>query len=32
VLVDDDMTNCKQWTKAGYEAIYLATKGEKISL
>lgn len=32
VLVDDDMANIRQWNKAGYEAIYVATKGEAVTL
>jgi 5'(3')-deoxyribonucleotidase len=32
ILVDDDATNCKQWTKGGYEAIYLQAKGEAVAL
>ena len=32
ILIDDDATNCKQWTKAGYTAIYLETKGQEINL
>lgn len=32
VLVDDDATNCKQWVKGGYEAIYLQAKGEAVAL
>ena len=31
-LIDDDLTNIKQWRKAGYTAIYLETKGEAIHL
>ncbi len=30
ILVDDDMANIRQWNKGGYEAIYLATKGEPV--
>lgn len=30
VLIDDDMTNCKQWNKAGYTSIYLETKGQRV--
>lgn len=30
ILVDDDMANIRQWNKDGYEAIYLATKGEAV--
>ena len=32
VLVDDDKTNCNQWVKGGYEAIYLQAKGEAVAL
>ena len=32
VLVDDDATNCKQWVKGGYEAVYLEAKGEAVTL
>lgn len=32
VLIDDDEKNTKQWVKAGYEALLLTTKGQKISL
>ena len=32
ILIDDDMTNCKQWNKAGYTSIYLETKGQKVEL
>ena len=32
VLIDDDMTNCKQWNKAGYTSIYLANKGQEVEL
>lgn len=32
ILVDDDIKNTKPWEKAGYKAILLAEKGEKISL
>ena len=32
VLVDDDQTNCNQWVKGGYEAIYLQAKGEAVAL
>jgi hypothetical protein len=32
ILIDDDATNCKQWTKAGHTAIYLETKGQEITL
>lgn len=32
ILIDDDATNCKQWTKAGYTAIYLETKGQAVEL
>lgn len=32
VLIDDDMTNCKQWNKAGYTSIYLETKGQAVTL
>ena len=30
ILVDDDMANIRQWNEGGYEAIYLATKGEAV--
>lgn len=30
ILVDDDLKNTRPWIKAGYEAITLAEKGEKI--
>lgn len=32
ILVDDDATNCRQWVKGGYEAIYLQAKGEAVAL
>lgn len=32
VLIDDKEANCKQWRKAGHEAIWLETKGGKIVL
>lgn len=32
ILVDDDMANIRQWNKGGYEAIYLATKGETVRI
>ena len=32
ILIDDDATNTKQWTKAGYTAIYLETKGQAVEL
>ena len=32
VLIDDSMTNCKQWGKEGHAFLHLNTKGEKISL
>lgn len=32
ILVDDDATNCRQWVKGGYEAIYLQAKGEVVAL
>jgi len=31
-LIDDKESNCKQWTKAGYKAIYLEEKGGTIDL
>lgn len=30
ILVDDDVKNIRQWTKAGHEAIFVETKGGKI--
>lgn len=32
ILIDDDIKNCKQWTKAGFDAIHLEIKGEIIRL
>ena len=32
ILIDDDATNCKQWTKAGYMSIYLQDKGQDVVL
>lgn len=32
ILIDDDMTNCKQWNKAGYTSIYLENKGQQVEL
>lgn len=32
VLVDDDKTNCRQWEKGGYTALYLEAKGQAIAL
>lgn len=32
ILVDDDATNCRQWVKGGYEAIYLEAKGEAVRI
>lgn len=32
VLIDDKESNVKQWTKAGFKAIYLKEKGGKIEL
>lgn len=32
LLIDDDEKNTKQWTKAGYEALLLTTKGEAVTL
>jgi 5'(3')-deoxyribonucleotidase len=32
ILMDDDATNCKQWTKAGYMSIYLQDKGQDVVL
>lgn len=31
-LIDDKESNCRQWTKAGYKAIYLEEKGGTIDL
>lgn len=31
-LIDDKESNCKQWRKAGHEAIWLETKGARIEL
>lgn len=32
ILVDDDATNCRQWVKGGYEAIYLEAKGKAVQI
>ena len=32
VLIDDKESNCKQWRKAGHDAIWLQTKGAAIDL
>lgn len=32
ILIDDDIKNCRQWTKAGYQAIHLEIKGSAIQL
>ena len=32
VLIDDDIKNCRQWAKAGYEYIHLEIKGGLIKL
>lgn len=32
ILIDDDIKNCRQWTKAGYQAIHLEIKGSTIRL
>lgn len=32
VLIDDKEANVKQWTKAGFKAVYLEEKGGKINL
>lgn len=31
-LIDDKESNCRQWRKAGFEAVWLETKGGKITL
>lgn len=31
-LIDDDPKNTRPWTKAGYPAILLATKGEAVTI
>lgn len=32
ILIDDKKTNCNQWKKAGFVAIWLEEKGGKINL
>lgn len=32
ILVDDDMKNIRPWTKVGYEAIFVETKGATIEI
>ena len=32
ILIDDDIKNCKQWEKAGFDTIHLEIKGELIRL
>jgi 5'(3')-deoxyribonucleotidase len=32
ILIDDDMTNIKQWIKAGHKAIHVEVKGGKVEL
>ena len=32
ILVDDKESNCKQWRKAGHEAIWLEVKGQTVVL
>lgn len=32
ILVDDDMKNIRPWTKVGYEAIFVETKGAPIAI
>ena len=32
VLIDDKESNCKQWRKAGHEAIWLEAKGQTVVL
>ena len=32
ILIDDDLKNINPWVKAGLKAIYLETKGAKITL
>jgi 5'(3')-deoxyribonucleotidase len=32
ILIDDKLANCKQWIKAGHEAVWLEAKGGAITL
>lgn len=32
ILIDDKEVNCRQWTKAGYKAVWLEEKGGNIDL
>lgn len=32
ILIDDKKTNCRQWEKAGFKAIWLEVKGAQITL
>jgi 5'(3')-deoxyribonucleotidase len=32
ILIDDDIKNCKQWSKQGHKYIWLETKGQLIDI